>query len=538
MYRVLYRKYRPRFFADVIGQPQVTETLKNELRSGRTAHAYLFTGSRGTGKTTCSKILAKAVNCLHPQDGDPCGECECCRGVDEGTLMDVVEIDAASNNGVGDIRSLREEAVFTPAVARYRVYIIDEVHMLTLEAFNALLKTLEEPPEHVIFILATTEIHKLPATIRSRCQRFDFRRIPSEAIAGRLRDIARKEGVELDPEAALLIAGIADGAMRDALSLLDQCMSSGERITETVVRETAGLADKSHLFALTEAVKNGDCAGFIETVDALYAASKDMARLCVELTEHFRELMLIKTVRQPRDLIVMSEEDFAKAKAQAEELPLEKIVQVIDLLTGASEKMPRSTNRRVLMEMTGVKVTSSFSAAPPADSSLEARLEKLEKAMQELASGVSPAPQPSAQAKAPSAYTLPRTAPPKRPSSLDMERLRSQAVPFPRWGEVIDQIKQYSRSIAASFEGSTAYISGPYVLVDSKNDFCFELLRNSVQKENMRQAIKQVTGTEYKLGRYSYPEETAAGNDALRSLQEELTSAGVTMTGDASQEAP
>jgi len=279
MYRVLYRKYRPRVFADVIGQPQVTTTLKNELQSDRIAHAYLFTGSRGTGKTTCSKILAKAVNCLSPVNGDPCGECAICRGIEDGSVMDVVEIDAASNNGVDDIRMLREEADFTPANAKYRVYIIDEVHMLSIGAFNALLKTLEEPPPHVLFILATTEVHKLPATILSRCQRFDFHRIPPEDIADRLTYVCEQEGCTIDRDAALLIAGIADGAMRDSLSLLDQVMGQGEHITQEQVRRTAGLADKSRLIALAEGILSHDTAGAIDIVDALHRDAKDMARL-------------------------------------------------------------------------------------------------------------------------------------------------------------------------------------------------------------------------------------------------------------------
>ena len=241
MYQVLYRKYRPKVFADVVGQPQVTVTLRNELQAGRIAHAYLFTGSRGTGKTTCAKILAKAVNCLHPVEGDPCGDCEICRGIDSGAVMDVVEIDAASNNGVENIRNLREEASFTPAAARYRVYIIDEVHMLSIGAFNALLKTLEEPPAHVIFILATTEVHKLPATILSRCQRFDFKRIASEDIADRLSDVAKREGAALEREAALLIARLADGALRDALSLLDQCMGRSREVTQAVCNRNGGI---------------------------------------------------------------------------------------------------------------------------------------------------------------------------------------------------------------------------------------------------------------------------------------------------------
>ena len=253
MYKALYRKYRPQLFADVVGQPQVTVTLKNELMAGRISHAYLFTGSRGTGKTTCAKILAKAVNCLDPQDGDPCGACPVCRGLDDGSILDVVEIDAASNNGVDSIRALIEESNFTPANAKYRVYIIDEVHMLSVAAFNALLKTLEEPPAHVIFILATTEVHKLLPTILSRCQRFDFRRIAPEDIAERLELVCEKEHVEIDRDAAMLIAVTADGGMRDALSILDQCIGrSTGTVSYALVAETAGLAGRGHLESLAQ----------------------------------------------------------------------------------------------------------------------------------------------------------------------------------------------------------------------------------------------------------------------------------------------
>ncbi|MDY4191819.1 MAG: DNA polymerase III subunit gamma/tau, partial [Oscillospiraceae bacterium] len=242
MYQALYRKYRPKSFDDVVGQEHITSTLKNEVLTGKIAHAYLFCGSRGTGKTTCAKILAKAVNCPDLRDGSPCGECEICRGIDDGSLLDVLEIDAASNNGVDNIRQLREDAFFTPSMAKYRVYIIDETHMLSTGAFNALLKIMEEPPSHVLFILATTEAHKVPATILSRCQRFDFHRIKSGDIARYLEKIAGKEGVELTHDGALLIGRLSDGGMRDAVSLLDQCISQGSRITAELVSRTAGLA--------------------------------------------------------------------------------------------------------------------------------------------------------------------------------------------------------------------------------------------------------------------------------------------------------
>lgn len=516
MYRVLYRKYRPKFFADVVGQPQVTQTLKNELKADRISHAYLFTGSRGTGKTTCSKILAKAVNCLNPHDGDPCGECEICRGIDDGSIMDVVEIDAASNNGVEDIRLLREEANFTPAKAKYRVYIIDEVHMLSIGAFNALLKTLEEPPPHVIFILATTEVHKLPATIMSRCQRFDFHRISSDDIADRLDFVCKNEKAEIDRQAALLIAGIADGALRDALSLLDQCIGCSEHITEDIVRKTAGLADKSHLLAITDAIMKHNSADAINIIDELHKSSKDMARLCEELTEHFRSLMLIKTMKNPRDVIVMSETDFEKTSAQALAIPLSDIVNAIDVLQTTFEKMMRGANRRIEMEMTVVRLCT-----PVLQNDiqvLEKRISSLENALAAIKT------QPLQQIKA--EVVSHQSAPVKRPSSEEMEKLRKDAVPMTQWPDVIEDIKKYSRTVGASFEGSTAYISGKYVLVDSPNDICFELLRKSVQRDKMRDSIKRVTGKEYKLGRYSYPDEIKT-DDKLSELISDLKSAGI-----------
>ena len=272
MYRVLYRKWRPTGFGDVIGQPQVTSTLKNEIKSGRISHAYLFTGSRGTGKTTCAKILAKAVNCLDLKDGEPCGVCENCVGISKGTIMDVVEMDAASNNSVNNIREVLDEVMFTPSEAKYRVYIIDEVHMLTQGAFNALLKTLEEPPSHVVFILATTEVHKIPATILSRCQRFDFNRISARDISARLEYIAKEENVTLDHEAAMLIAAVADGAMRDALSILDRCIGLSENISCDVVREATGLAGRDYLFTLAQAVKEENVPLAINTINELHKA--------------------------------------------------------------------------------------------------------------------------------------------------------------------------------------------------------------------------------------------------------------------------
>ena len=304
MYQVLYRKYRPRVFSDVVGQEHITETLSKEIETGKLSHAYLFTGSRGTGKTTCAKILSKAVNCQNPVNGNPCNECEICKGLDSGAILDVVEIDAASNNGVENIRDIREEINFTPASCKYRVYIIDEVHMLSIGAFNALLKTLEEPPAHVKFILATTEVHKLPVTIVSRCQRFDFRRVSPEAMKERMEYIAECEDLILDEDAVSLISRISDGGMRDALSLLDQCIGHDRHVTSEIVCRVAGMTGKDHLFNLASTVSNKNSAEALSLISDLHASSCDMERLCTDMTNHFRNLMIVKTVKDSGSFLV------------------------------------------------------------------------------------------------------------------------------------------------------------------------------------------------------------------------------------------
>lgn len=535
MYQVLYRKWRPKVFSDVVGQPQVTVTLKNELTAGRIAHAYLFTGSRGTGKTTCAKILAKAVNCLHPVDGDPCGECEICRGVDSGSVMDIVEIDAASNNGVDNIRSLREEANFTPAAAKYRVYIIDEVHMLSTGAFNALLKTLEEPPAHVIFILATTEVHKLPATILSRCQRFDFRRIPPQEIADRLSYVAQQEQAEMEPQAALLIARLADGALRDALSLLDQCLGRSKSVTVDVVNETAGLVGREHLYELTEAIRQNDSARALELIDELYNGSKDMARLCEELSAHFRNLMLIKTMKDAHTMVVVSDAEYEKLTKQALSVPLSAILHGMDTMQAALEKMFRGGDRRMELEMAMIRLCSpELDTAPEA---LLRRIEALERGAPRSPAPVKenrPAVKPAAPVREPAAKAqeeparnesvreeIPLPEAPEEPEQpaapAEPEKLVSDAQPLAEWPEILQALKSYSRVIASAFNGSTAYVNGSFVLIDAPNEIAFRLLRESAQRDNMRRAIQQVTGRTYKLGPYKRDAEEQA-EDPLQHL--------------------
>jgi DNA polymerase III, subunit gamma and tau len=549
LYQVLYRKWRPKTFSDVSGQEHITTTLLNELSTNRLNHAYLFTGSRGTGKTTCAKILAKAVNCLHPVNGNPCGECEICKGIDSGSMLDVTEMDAASNRKIDDIRQIIDEVQFKPSKCKYRVYIIDEVHMLTTEAFNALLKTLEEPPEHAIFILATTEVHKLPQTILSRCQRFDFHRIPPRAIADRLLYVASQEGVTLSDGAALLAASVADGALRDALSLLDRCIAISSDIDEDVVRSAAGLARKTYLFELANCVINKNTAKALEIVNRLYGESKDMARLCDELLSHFRTLMLIKSVKNPRDIIIMADDEFEQAQVQSDYLSLADIVYYMDVLSRAYQNMGRGTGDRTELEMAVVKLSSA--ELDGTVEALTARVTALEKAVKkgirvncvpEQVQAVSQPvqsepPKPEVQKSEPEKVqevnpvvetekdepvapttkiqgqpaqeqpVLTASAPKKavQRQSVDLDAIYNNAQPFPDWAEVVNNMKPVSRAIAAAFANSSAYTSGKYMLIDTDNEMAFELLKNNERRQEIRQLIFETTGQHYNLGPYKRP---------------------------------
>lgn len=557
MYRVLYRKWRPAVFTDVSGQEHITSTLQNEVSSGRLNHAYLFTGSRGTGKTTCAKILAKAVNCLNPQNGNPCGECEICKGIDDGSILDIVEMDAASNRKIDDIRQIIDEVQFKPAKCKYRVYIVDEVHMLTTEAFNALLKTLEEPPEHVIFILATTEVHKLPQTIRSRCQRFDFHRIPPKAIADRVEYVVSQENAEITESAALMLASVADGALRDALSLLDSCLAVSSHIDEEVVRNVAGLVSQTYLFELATAIINKNPTRSLEIIDRLYSESKDMARLCDELVEHFRALMLIKTIKNPRDILIMSDDEFEQAVTQSDYLSLADIVFYMDVLSRAYQRMGRGTGDRTELEMALVKLSAT--ELDGTVEALTARVTALEKAVKRgitvnyaqpaqqsvQAEAAQSASVPNTQTeveepfakpepehkKAPVAKPAPEVKPVAQRASVNLDELYDNAVPFARWVEVVDSLKSVSRSIAAAFAGSTAYESGNYLLIDTNNELAFDLLRQNGRRTEIKQTLLELTGKNYSLGPYkrSTPKKVEK-TDPLNSLVQSLEGSGVEIT--------
>ena len=557
MYRVLYRKWRPTVFTDVSGQEHITSTLQNEVSSGRLNHAYLFTGSRGTGKTTCAKILAKAVNCEHPVDSNPCNECEICKGIDDGSILDIVEMDAASNRKIDDIRQIIDEVQFKPTKCKYRVYIVDEVHMLTQEAFNALLKTLEEPPEHVIFILATTEVHKLPQTIRSRCQRFDFHRIPPRAIADRVEYVVSQENAEITDSAALMLASVADGALRDALSLLDSCLAVSSYIDEKVVRNAAGLVNNSYLFELATAIINKNPSKSLEIVGRLYSESKDMARLCDELVEHFRALMLIKTIKNPRDILIMSDDEFEQAVTQSDYLSLADIVFYMDVLSKAYQRMGKGTGDRTELEMALVKLSAS--ELDGTIEALTARVTALEKAVkrgitvnyaqppqqsqgvqteqpQQAAAKQETVEDPFAQPetehkKAPVAKPAPEVKPVVQRASVNLDELYDNAVPFTRWVEVVNSLKSVSRSIAAAFAGSTAYESGNYLLIDTNNGLAFDLLRQNGRRAEIKSALLELTGKNYSLGPYkrSTPKKEEK-TDPLNSLVQSLEGSGVKIT--------
>ena len=382
MYQALYRKYRPRTFDDVVGQEHITETLKNQIRNDKLSHAYLFIGTRGTGKTTCAKILAKAVNCEHPVDGNPCNACPTCRGIDDGTIMDVVELDAASNNGVDNVRALRDEAIFTPAGAKKRVYIIDEVHMLSPSAFNALLKIMEEPPAHLMFILATTELKKVPATILSRCQRYSFKRIDPSVVAGRLSWVAEQEGLHMTPDAAALLGRLADGSMRDGLSLMDQVLGDGNITVDSVLSST-GLAGSLRTVQLMELIQSRDSAGALRLFGELWQDGKDPDMLLEELAGLLRDILLMQAAPHTCEQLLSGNYDDASLSRFTGTMTPAEVLSALETVQDAQEQMGRSRNLRMTVELCLISLCDP--SLSDSTASLRARISRLE---QQVANGV------------------------------------------------------------------------------------------------------------------------------------------------------
>ncbi len=549
MYRAFYRKYRPSTFKSVVGQEHITKTLENAVKSGKTSHAYLFTGSRGTGKTSCAKILSKAVNCLNPVDGNPCNECEICRGIDNGSILDIIEIDAASNNGVDNIRDLREEANFTPANAKYRVYIIDEVHMLSIGAFNALLKTLEEPPAHVIFILATTEVHKLPSTILSRCQRFDFKRIEPEAIANRLSEVAEKENLKLADDGAMLIARIADGAMRDALSLLDRCSSVEGVIDSAAVAKSAGLAGREYIFELCDAIIEKNPAKALEIVDKLYNDSCDMERLLTELTSHFRNLMVSKAVKNFESMIICSQGEIDIIRQQSEKTTLATIMSCIDILTASASSMKQGANRRTSAELCIIRLCT-----PTLDTDLNAilrRLSELENAVNSGSITVKVESKPSSvpvkekteeaeEVKVEEVKPEPKPEPRKEetvaPTPAKEEKVQPTqqsggTVPFDRWPEVLEKLFSNDKSLMVMLSGSSAFVHQDKYLLIKGSPVLEMYLKTGEYSKIIKQAVIDISGKNYTLAVYNNKQEEAP-KSPLADLVSKAKSLGVNIQED------
>ena len=479
-YQALYRKYRPQTFDDVVGQMAVTQTLKTQLLSGHLSHAYLFTGSRGTGKTSCAKILAKAVNCTNPQNGNPCNCCDACRAIDSGSCMDVLEIDAASNNGVDNVRDLRDDAVYTPSQVRMRVYIIDEVHMLSLSAFNALLKIIEEPPEHLLFILATTELHKVPATILSRCQRFSFRRISQEDIAARLQYVAYQENIDLDDAAAKVLARLADGGMRDGLSLLDQCASAtaGELSAERVY-ECLGIAGEQKCGEMMSHIAAHDTKKALELFNRLYADGKDVGALLDELACLCRDLLILKTAPDAAIGLVSGVASDREASDLRNRFSTGELVRMMGVIQQTAAGFTRSASRRMDAELCLIDLCQ-----PELQLNAEALNARLTRLEEQIKTGVVTAA--AAPAQTPSPYNEEDDRPPM-PDDNDVPPLEEELppvddAPMGFWMDVAAAVRQELRPPVSGFFASTpnapvqGMLRGGEVVIQCANAFTLEMV--------------------------------------------------------------
>ena len=562
MYRALYRKWRPQRFADVVGQTAIVTALQNQIAAGRIGHAYLFTGTRGTGKTTCAKIFAKAVNCLDTSSPDPCGECEICKGIDSGAIMDIIEMDAASNNGVDDIRDLRDEVAYLPSVCKYKVYIIDEVHMLSTAAFNALLKTMEEPPEHVIFILATTEVQKVPITILSRCQRYDFTRITADDIAKRLLYVAEQEKIELDENAAQLIGRLADGAMRDALSILDTCAGVDNKVDEALVRRMAGVTDRGYLFEISDAIAAGDSVTALEKIAELRQQSVDMRRLCMELASHYRNLMLCALPGGTALLTGISPEEEA-AYTQRRDFPQREAIRAINAFGAALEKMSRGTDQRIELELAVFSLTQPEAAtapvvvqaapaatAPQAFASAPAAfvsappVQTTPSVVPPTVSGTQPIPAPPVSdapddlpppidddppflqpelkpAPKPAVQPAPQAAPRPAVRKAEPPRPVGPLEPFGFWPAVLADLEENDAMLISFLRGTKAYCDGRRVLFECSDAFRDYIRNNNEVKKQLREAIYRVSRIKYTIGPYEEPKDTSASTSSV-SLDETL----------------
>lgn len=470
-YIALYRKWRPLVFEDVVEQEHVVNTLKNSITKDRIGHAYLFCGTRGTGKTTMAKIFARAINCLSPKDGDPCNECEICREILSGTILDVIEIDAASNNSVDNIREIRDEVVYTPSRSRYKVYIIDEVHMLSTGAFNALLKTLEEPPSHVVFILATTEPHKLPATILSRCQRFDFRRITRESIAERLDRIAKDSGTSLSEDAARLIAGMSDGALRDAISILDQCISVGKsEITYDDVLAVTGVANEAFVSALVDAVAAKDVNGVLKLVGELVTEGKDIPNFVSDVVLYYRNILICSMTDDPSTVLDLSGERLEAVKKQSSRYERNQLISIIKELSALAASFKWAEHPRVILEVSLLKLCEGIFNT---GDDLQKRVEMLERKLEgaQIVSGSSSNTAPQIRKEAVPelrATSVPQSTTIQKSEEKQQEQPKQTVKGLEAWNDVLAALKGNGKMMLYSnLEGTKAVeLSGNKVGID------------------------------------------------------------------------
>ncbi len=533
MKMALYRKWRVKRFSDVIGQEPVVAALKNQIKSGRFSHAYIFTGVRGIGKTTFARILAKAVNCPNATDGEPCGECFICKGIDDGSILDVTEIDAASNNGVDNIRDLRDETAFAPTVCKLRVYIIDEVHMLSTGAFNALLKTLEEPPAHVMFILATTEIHKVPATILSRCQRFDLKRITAKDIKGRIMYVAHEEGIDLREDGAELISRLADGAMRDALSLLDTCASLGGVVDEKTVSRLAGVADKSYLFDLTNDILSMDTAALLARLAELYRDSLDATRLVTELLRHIRNLLMLK-VSPATELSDCSAETALKYKRQSADFTTERLISILDSLGDTADKLSRSPDKMLALELCLIKLCSpQNNAAETVKQAASAAATKPIQAVQEKTRVVEENPPWQEKLEKTSDGKDNKVEPEERQAEIKEEATLSESADdgsLPDWGKAVEQIKTKNMMLYSLLRGSRAFVTEKHLLIDANELFLKYMRENAEAKELIKSVAAETLGIRLPIGPYTADSAAAVKAkkpDKLESLVEKAKEIGI-----------
>lgn len=492
-YTALYRKWRPTSFEEVRGQDHIVKTLKNQINSGRIGHAYLFCGTRGTGKTSIAKIFARAVNCEHPVDGSPCGECSMCRQIAEGASLNVVEIDAASNNGVENIRDIREQVQYPPTDGRYRVYIIDEVHMLSIGAFNALLKTLEEPPSYVIFILATTEVHKIPITILSRCQRYDFKRISIDTIAGRLAELTQAEQIDVDDRALRYVARAADGSMRDALSLLDQCVAFhfGEKLTYDNVLEVLGAVDNRVFSKLFQAVLASDTKACIREIEEMIIQGRDLSQLVNDFVWYMRNLLIAKTTDEPGDMLDMSEENLAVLKEEAAGVDTETLMRYIRIFSELSGQLRYASQKRILVEIAFIKLTTP-SMEQNLDSILQ-RITLLEQKMQEMPDNLQKLASlaPAAGQAAASKTAVVETPPEPKTVSLPPAQYEDLMLMRKEWGRIAS-LSQLVGSIRLSLPKTSVEPAGEGCLcIVCTDENTFGIINREPELKNLQEVVQE-----------------------------------------------